>query len=368
MGVGRGVIKYYQPTHGGSSCHKTSIIKRTSLRSSRTFSGIEPLRELFWTELNYDRQNDGLSRGNWTETAKNALADDPVLFATGGIGEAFQVIYARLNSDRLLLTAERPVISKLLEDHPYTLFVFSNQEQTDWHFVNVKYDETEDPKRRRLFRRITISPHEKLRTASERIAMLDLASISPDLEELSPLAIQDGHDKAFNVEAVTKQFFEDYQSVFHDLQDDLANQTADHRWAHDYALQFLNRCMFLYFIQRKRWLGEDTKFLRSFWESYQGQPNEVDSFVDCWLNVLFFEAFNRKFHGGHRHFPDQIREALALAPYLNGGLFTENALDGNTISRSLINVLKGFLNFSKATTSPSLKIARSIRRSLSIRR
>ena len=83
--------------------------------------------------------------------------------------------------------------------------------------------------------------------------------------------------------------------------------------------------MFLYFIQRKRWLGEDTEFLRSFWESYQAaQCQSADSFVDRWLNVLFFEAFNNKFHGGHRHFPDQIREALALAPYLNGGLFTEN--------------------------------------------
>ena len=107
------------------------------------FNGIEPLRELFWTELNYDRYNDGIPRGDWTDTAKNALAEDPVLFATGG-GDAFHVIYARLNSDRLLLTAERPVISKLLEDHPYTLFVFSNQEQADWHFVNVKYD-TDDP-------------------------------------------------------------------------------------------------------------------------------------------------------------------------------------------------------------------------------
>ena len=299
----------------------------------------------------------GFPAGDWTDTAKNALADDPVLFATGGIGEAFQVIYARLDSDRLLLTAERPVISKLLEDHPYTLFVFSNQEQTDWHFVNVKYD-TDDPKRRRLFRRITISPHEKLRTASERIAMLDLASISPDLEELSPLAIQDGHDKAFNVEAVTKQFFEDYKSVFHDLQDDLAGQTADHRWAHDYALQFLNRCMFLYFIQRKRWLGEDTEFLRSFWESYQATDEPADSFVDRWLNVLFFEAFNNKFHGGHRHFPDTIREALALAPYLNGGLFTENALDGEydfQISDQRFEGIFDFLenyNFTIAEDSP----------------
>ena len=242
--------------------HQANIFK--ILKNLR---GIEPLRELFWTELNYDRYNDGIPRGDWTDTAKNALAEDPVLFATGG-GDAFHVIYARLNSDRLLLTAERPVISKLLEDHPYTLFVFSNQEQTDWHFVNVKYD-TDDPKRRRLFRRITISPYEKLRTASERIAMLDLDAISPDSEALSPLTIQTGHEKAFDVEAVTEQFFEDYQSVFYGLQDDLADQTTDQRWAHDYALQFLNRCMFLYFIQRKGWLGEDTEFLRSFWESYQ---------------------------------------------------------------------------------------------------
>ena len=310
------------------------------------FQGIEPLRELFWTELNYDRQNDGIPRGDWGDTAKNALAEDPVLFATGGIDAAFHVIYARLNADRLLLTAERPVISRLLQGHPYTLFVFSNREQTDWHFVNVKYD-TDNPEKRRLFRRITIGPYEKLRTASERIALLDLASISTDLEGLSPLDIQQRHEAAFDVEAVTEEFFEDYKSVFHDLQDDLANQTTDQRWAHDYALQFLNRCMFLYFIQRKRWLGDDTEFLRSFWESYQVVLNlptgrdsrngtdsigatseQADSFVDRWLNILFFEAFNNKFHGGHRHFPDKIREAMQLAPYLNGGLFTENALDG----------------------------------------
>jgi len=44
-------------------------------------------------------------------------------------------------------------------------------------------------------------------------------------------------------------------------------------------------------------------------------------------SVLFFEAFNNKFHGGHRHFPDAIRNALQVAPYLNGGLFAENDLD-----------------------------------------
>ena len=152
-------------------------------------------------------------------------------------------------------------------------------------------------------------------------------STPDDFDALSPLPIQARHDEAFNVEAITARFFEDYKAVFQKLQDLLTEQTNDPGWAHDYALQFLNRCMFLYFIQRKGWLGEETEFLRLFWESYQETEGCDDSFVDKWLNVLFFEAFNNRFHGGHRHFPDDIREALAVAPYLNGGLFKPNDLD-----------------------------------------
>ena len=88
------------------------------------------------------------------------------------------------------------------------------------------------------------------------------------------------------------------------------------------------------------------------------QQTNADSFVDRWLNVLFFEAFNNKFHGGHRHFPDRIREALALAPYLNGGLFTENALDREydfQISDQRFEGIFAFLekyNFTIAEDSP----------------
>ena len=32
------------------------------------FHGLDPLRELFWTELNYDRQNDGIPRGKSGQT------------------------------------------------------------------------------------------------------------------------------------------------------------------------------------------------------------------------------------------------------------------------------------------------------------
>ncbi len=310
---------------------------------------LRSLRQLFCTELNYTYQNDSISPSDWSATAQSAIAEDPILFATGG--DDFHLIYTRLDSDRLRLTDERPIITRLLRDYPYALFIFSNNNQTHWHFVNAKYD-PEHPEKRRLYRRITISPTEKLRTASERVAMLDAESLD------SPLEIQSLHDDAFDVEAVTNEFFKSYQSVFQCLQDDLMDQTNDNQWAHDVALQFLNRCMFLYFIQRKRWLGNDPDFLRGFWETYQKTDVPANSFVERWLNVLFFEAFNNKFQGRHRQFPDEIRKALAAAPHLNGGLFIENDLDNQhifQISDSRFKDIFDFLenyNFTIAEDSP----------------
>jgi hypothetical protein len=287
--------------------------------------GPDPLKQLFWSELNYQRVNQPLSRRGWTDSAAQALADDPMLFAAGGENNDFHVIYGRLASDRLLLGAERPVVTRLLREHPYALFVFSNQAQDRWHFLNVKYDDT--PEKRRLFRRITVGPEERLRTASERIALLSLDEIQPDLLGISPLTIQQHHDAAFDVQLVTEAFFRDYKKVFADLQDRLARASRDKAWAHDYALQLLNRLMFLYFIQRKRWLGGNPNFIADFWRAYKTSGQPKNTFFDRWLSVLFFEAFNNKFHGGHRQFPKEIFSALMAAPYLNGGLFSRNKLD-----------------------------------------
>lgn len=300
--------------------------------------------------------NEPISRRGWAEGTASVLADDPVLFAGGGQDSAFHIIYSRLASDQLFSGSERPVVTKLLRDHPYALFIFSNQAQNRWHFINVKHDEEE--KKRKLFRRITVGPEERLRTASERISLLDLASISGELFGISPLTIQARHDDAFDVEAVTRQFFDGYQAVFTALEKDLEKQTGDTAWAHDYALQFLNRSMFVYFIQRKGWLGGDKEFLNTFWKTYQRSNQPDNTFVEKWLSVLFFEAFNRKFHGGHRQFPDQIRDILSLAPYLNGGLFSQNTLDRQhafVITDSRFKQIFTFLehyNFTIAEDSP----------------
>jgi len=322
----------------------------------KQFTGLEPLKQLLWSELNYQRVNQPLSRRDWSTTAATALAEDPILFASGGQDDTFHVIYARLANNQLLLGQERPVVSRLLRDHPYALFVCSNTTQDRWHFINVKYEE--DNTKRRSFRRITVGSEERLRTASERLAMLDLETINRDLFGLPPLLVQERHDEAFDVEAVTKQFHDEYKAIFRIIEEDLKGQTHDLTWSHDYALQFLNRCMFLYFIQRKGWLGNDRSFLSSFWKSYHNTNQPDDSFVDRWLKVLFFEAFNNKFHGGHTQFPEEIKEALSLAPFLNGGLFTENELDTGhkaTISDRRFGQIFKFLeryNFTIAEDSP----------------
>jgi hypothetical protein len=136
---------------------------------------------------------------------------------------------------------------------------------------------------------------------------------------------------AFDVQAVTDAFFRDYERVFDILQHQLYQQTNDKVWAHDYALQVLNRLMFLYFIQRKTtpdgryWLGDDRRFIKGFWEAYRAS-GEKNSFFKRWLSVLFFEAFNNKF-SPKPYLPQALNDALRLAPYLNGGLFTRNELD-----------------------------------------
>jgi len=328
--------------------------------------GLTAAKQLFWTELNYDRAATPLSDREWPEHIRSILAEPPTLFATANseMG-AFNVIYCTLaagqvgRSQPLSVAAERQVIGQLLPNHPYALFIFSDPSRQHWHVVNVRADK--DAARRRILRRIAVGPHERLRTAAERIAMLDVRSLGRGLFGISPLAIQQLHDRAFDVEAVTEQFFREYCTVFAALQRDLEGTTKDQRWAHDYTLQLLNRLMFLYFIQRKLWLGNDPDFLANFWRQYRQSRRPENSFVSEWLFPLFFEAFSNRFQGSRadrQYLPAEVRDALAMAPYLNGGLFEPSELDRKyevAISDSRFELVFRFLekyNFTISEDTP----------------
>lgn len=173
--------------------------------------------------------------------------------------------------------------------------------------------------------------------------ILSEIAIKDELQD--PVRIYNILTESFSVEKVTKRFFDDYRATFSVIRDSLFKQIPDAKWAHDYSLQLLNRIMFLYFIQKKRWLDDNPRFITDFWQAYKKTKMEKDSFYEKWLSVLFFEAFNNKFFP-KPYFSKDINSALALAPFLNGGLFTPNKLDEQTfkITDSLFEKIFSFFD------------------------
>jgi hypothetical protein len=309
--------------------------------------GLEPLKKLFWSELNYQRVNEPLSRRGWPESATKALADDPVLFAGGGDDNAFHVIYCRLASDGLSRGLERPVVPQLMREHPYALFVFSNRGQTDWHFLNVKFDEQAD--RRQLFRRITVRPGAGLRTATERVQLLDLAEIHPELVGITPLTIQQRCDAAFDVEAVTKDFFSEVANWYFwalknaNFPKDAPKEDDGHD--HISIIRLITRLIFCWFVKEKGLIPDTLFDQQKLPQILTGfEPAKVSAkqsvFYKAILQNLFFATLNTEMdkrawrkdnnnfmaHILYRHRalfqkPNEALELFKNIPFLNGGLF-----------------------------------------------
>jgi len=147
------------------------LLKNNGLR------GEDELNRLFSQLLGYSfvlRSNQYNSWNSWTDPAREALAEPPRTLFRVGAGDDFRLVYCRLRGNMLLVGQERRVISQLQSKNNVErgLFIFSTEDQSRWHFVNVRYEG--DEQRRALQRRITIGPEERLRTASERIAKLKL--------------------------------------------------------------------------------------------------------------------------------------------------------------------------------------------------
>lgn len=280
----------------------------------------QKLSELFCQTLHWSAPRGLMSRTlDLGAPIRASITLDPVAQLSGL--PVYRVVWP---GDRLPgITARRAVQRALKATHAEHLLCYVTQDARQLAFTWAR--ERSDGKIE--LRTLPYEAGSTARTTIERLG--ELAFSLDELTHGEPpiTAVTDKLDRAFDVETVTRRFFDDYKKVFATLQRQLFSATADRVWAHDYALQLLNRLMFLYFIQRKRWLGDNPNFVADFWRAYKDSNQPADSFFERWLSVLFFEAFNNKFHGGHRHFPEEIRSALQLAPYLNGGLFTRNQLD-----------------------------------------
>ncbi|MGL6342360.1 MAG: Eco57I restriction-modification methylase domain-containing protein, partial [Waterburya sp.] len=280
------------------------------------------LKDLFWSQLNYERVNQTLSVRNWNDRLASELTDNPLLLASGGANNDFRVIYSRLKGDRLFKQKEREVVNKLLPDNPYSLFVFSNEARSQWHFLNVKYDNS--PQKRKLFRRISVKAGDnQLRTATEQLSLLDLESFNSN----SPLEIQKQHDQAFDVEVVTEKFFSEYKAIFEQVERLIQGINISDK-KRLFTQKLFNRLMFIAFIQKKEWLqyNGQTDYLSALWKAYDREKTKQSNFYRDRLSHLFFSGLNNSSginiidinNGGF------LKDLIGTVPFLNGGLFEQD--------------------------------------------
>lgn len=259
----------------------------------------DDLKELFSSILNYDLVGEAVATRGWNEELLNNIKEITLLAKAGD----FHIIFCKL--DNLRYGIERPIINQIMKGHQYFLTVFTDIDQENWHFVNVKYDPEE--KNRKVFRRIVIGEGERLHTASQRLANIFVSD-----ERISPLSLQTIHDEAFDVEAITKEFFGRFVEMFHLLEKEIAkNNPSLEEVAGQHAQTLLNRLMFLYFIQKKGWLDGKSDYLYDkFTSYYEDDPNGYKFYSDFLVKV--FQAISTEKHS--------FKE-LGDLPFLNGGLF-----------------------------------------------
>jgi adenine-specific DNA-methyltransferase len=237
-------------------------------------------------------------------------------------------------------TMQRNVIAKLLKNFNIdsSLVAFTSEGSPDWRFSFVKMDYklTEDgkvseeltPAKRYSF---LVGPNEPNHTCrSQFIELIKTESHKPSVDEI---------ENAFSIERVTKEFFEKYKNLYYNLKNNLdklvkkdknlSEEFEDKQISTiDFSKKLLGQIVFLYFLQKKGWLGvrrgEKGKFeqwgegSRKFiQELFYKSQKEKKNFFNDYLEPLFYHALATD----RRADEDYYEKFDCKIPFLNGGLF-----------------------------------------------
>lgn len=256
--------------------------------------------------------------------------------------EKLDVLIVYLTADSKLERA-RTAIRNFVADHLKTrdekdaaLVAFVSPSEAAWRFSYVKMEYAaakDDSGKIAVETRLTpakrssyiVGEGESCHTAQTRF--LDLLS---DTDKDPSLArIED----AFSVEAVTKEFFTRYRLLFEELNAALAKLLAKDKAlntefskkgvnAVDFAKKLMGQIVFLYFLQKKGWLGVARgkdwgtgphDFLRRL---AKGEYGKYENFFNDILEPLFYDTLATD--RGHEAWCDRFKCRI---PFLNGGLF-----------------------------------------------
>lgn len=144
-----------------------------------------------------------------------------------------------------------------------------------------------------------------------------------DEEDLTTVDVKKRSKAAFDVDKVTKKFYERFQKEHKRFLDFVLGITEkfDREW---YASVMLNRLMFVYFLQKKGFLNDETDYLQNrLKDCRQGHgDDEFYSFYRYFLLRLFHEGL-----GDSKRDNPELEQLIGKIPYLNGGLFDVHELE-----------------------------------------
>ena len=256
--------------------------------------------------------------------------------------EKLDVLIVHLTTESKLEHA-RTAIRNFVADHLKTrdekdaaLVAFVSPTEKQWRFSYVKMEyatvEKESGKvgvetRLTPARRFSyiVGEGESCHTAQTRfLNLLQNTQTDPKLADI---------EEVFSVEAVTKEFFKQYANLFghiHKALEKIVEKdrtirdefTAKNVSAVDFAKKLMGQIVFLYFLQKKGWLGvakgEDWgsgphDFLRRLANDEYGKYN---NFFNDILEPLFYDTLATD--RGHEAWCNRFKCRI---PFLNGGLF-----------------------------------------------
>ena len=157
-----------------------------------------------------------------------------------------------------------------------------------------------------------------------------IEAVGFSLDEEDSLGVTDVVSRvrqAMDVDRVTKRFYDRFKqelSAFHDFIEGITEQ-GDRQW---YASLMLNRMMFVYFIQKQRFLDNNPDYLRNRLNRVR-KRNGVDRFQQFYrlfLLRLFHEGLGKP-ESERADDPDDPDDLLGQVPFLNGGLFDVHELE-----------------------------------------
>jgi len=164
-------------------------------------------------------------------------------------------------------------------------------------------------------------PQGQYKTPTERLSALGTQAAS--------LRLSDIRD-AFSVDALSKEFFDEYHRHYDIIVKELEREGNSGTIYHDYVKKMLGRIVFLHFLQKKGWLDGNQAFLRDLF--FMQPLDRRADFLEKVMEPLFFGIFNTEIGQrgrlfSDRHWDKQLLEDWSVLPYLNGGLFEEDAVD-----------------------------------------